>query len=472
MPQAVIHLLDPGAVKYGDSILCNVGQKWILVDGARSTSTRATSSTVLGAQINHRPLQDQIAAKRGGMHVDLLVITHCHSDHVGCLPELIEDHGLTFDWALVADSQLGFGLGVDEDLPDPDAMSDEMKLRLALREEPLRDGTDEEIAQFILDSASEYNAYRTLLESIEGSIGERMVVYKGPSEAESPGLDALLAAFTSAELRVLGPTQDQLLLCSEALTGRATDAEESIGEVLAGSNSLVNAYRELLGRESDALADDPDGDNGNAVNCQSIILSLGAGGKRFLLTGDMQFTRTYLGPDVDDEMEAMLAAIEADGPYNFVKLSHHGATNGQNEGLLRSWGAKRLAISTGSRSNQHPTPATLDALRRLKPDGFRWIRTDMNGICTYKLSDSGTGSLSKERGFVNDDTEAANRDSAGVEVRPAPVTTTALVTGSASGNVEVTIRIPNQKTRVSFTIEIDPGSGSKQGSGDDTFPFA
>jgi len=458
MPQAVIHLLDPGAVKYGDSILCNIGEKWILVDGARTTSVRATTSTVQGADIGHAPLQDQIAAKRGGMHVDLLVITHCHSDHVGCLPELIGDHGLTFDWALVADPQLGFGLGVGEDLPDPDTMTDAMRLHLALREEPVRGGTDEEIERFIVDSASEYNAYKALLETISGKIGDRMVAYRGPTETESPGLTALVAAFASAQLRILGPTQDQLLLCSEALDSRATDAADAVADALRRSDNLVSAYRALIGPETDAHADDPDGENGNAVNCQSIILSLAAGGKKFLLTGDMQFTRTYLGPDVDGEVAALLAEIKTNGPYHFVKLSHHGATNGQNEALLRSWGAKLLGISTGSRSNQHPTPAIIAALERLKPDGFKWARTDMNGICTYTLSDNGAGSLTKERGVLNDITEPTSRDAEGIEV--APMATTGPVARSlvSDGYVEVTVRIPNSKTRVSLTIEIDPGS--------------
>lgn len=462
-------MLDPGGVKYGDSILCHVGGQWILIDGARSTSATATSSTVLGLNIQHKPLQEQIVLKRGSMHVDLLVITHCHSDHVGCLPALIDSEGLTFDWALVADAQLGFGLGVNEDLPPPDAMSDEMKLKLALREEPLRDGTDEEIAQFISDSASEYQNYKDLLAAIETMVGaQQMVIYKGPTDAESPGLTALLAEFAPAGLRVLGPSQDQLLLCSDALVGRATDATDAVAGALqdAGPGNLVAAYRMLMSRVTDAVSDDPDGDNGNAVNCQSIVLSLATAGKRFLLTGDMQFTTTYLGPDVDDEMADLRATIQANGPYHFVKLSHHGATNGQNEALMRAWNAKLLAISTGSKSNQHPTKTTIAALKALKPDGFKWVRTDMNGLCTYTLSDSGAGTLTKQRGIFNDVTEPDNRDA----VESEAITTSEGVmtrTMAPDGTVEVIVRIPNERTRVSVTIDIDPGDGG----GDRTPPF-
>jgi beta-lactamase superfamily II metal-dependent hydrolase len=456
MAKAVIHVLDPGGVKYGDSILCNVGGKWILIDGARSTSTQATSSTIKGVNVQHKPLQDQIAAKRGSMHVDLLVITHCHSDHVGCLPKLIADHGLTFDWALVADSQLGFGLGIDEDLPPPDQMTDAQKLRMALREEPVRDGTDEEIEQFIADSANEYHDYKDLLTAIRNITGDdRLVIYKGPSDAESPGLNALLAAFASAQLRVLGPSQDQLLLCSDELLGRATDAVDAVADVLSDSGSLVDAYRMLIDRTTDATPDDPDGDNGNAVNCQSIILSLGAGGRKFLLTGDMQFAKTYLGPDADGEVNELVTAVKNNGPYYFVKLSHHGATNGQNEAMMRSWGAKKMVISTGSKSNQHPTKATLDALKRMKVDGFTWARTDMNGLCTYTLNNNGSSSLTKQRGSLNDLTMPDNRDAVGAEMVAEPETAiTQMVSGD--GHVEVIVKIPNARTRVAVTIAIEP----------------
>jgi hypothetical protein len=183
----------------------------------------------------------------------------------------------------------------------------------------------------------------------------------------------------------------------------------------------------------------------------------------------MQFTRTYLGPDVDDEMNELLGEIEANGPYHFVKLSHHGATNGQDEALMRSWGAKLLGITTGSKSHQHPTPATIAALKELKADGFKWVRTDMNGLCTYTLSNSGAGSLSKQRGVLSDTTEPANRDAAEIEGGPAPGKQPEPVVRTVDGHVEVTIRIPNRKTRVSFSIDIDPGA--QPALGDDTRPF-
>lgn len=35
--------------------------------------------------------------------ISLLVVTHCHADHIGCLPELVANGDIVARWALVAD---------------------------------------------------------------------------------------------------------------------------------------------------------------------------------------------------------------------------------------------------------------------------------------------------------------------------------------------------------------------------------
>ncbi|MCB9386122.1 MAG: hypothetical protein H6509_16040 [Bryobacterales bacterium] len=455
MALAQIHVLDPGAVKYGDCILCNVGGKWILVDAAQSSSDRPSTSTVLGEQVAHRPLQEQIASIVGGMHVDLLILTHCHSDHLGCLPELIADHGLTFDWALTADRKLGFGLAADDDLPPPDAMSDAQKLALALREEPLLDASDGEILAFIADAAGEYERYRELDQTLADRLGTQHVIYRGPTEAESPGLDALLAAFADSALRVLGPSQEQLLFCAASLAADAAGVPDAVADA---DGDLVAAYRALTRVPlADVEADDVDGRNGAAVNSQSIVFALGADNKNFLFTGDMQFARSSLGSDVNEEITELLHQISNSGPFYFAKLSHHGATNGQNEDLMRSWGARRMVISTGSRSGQHPTSATLKALENLRPT-FQWARTDINGICSYELSDAGRSKLTVERNALNDTTLPSDRADGPAPLEAAAPAVAARVERTSEDEVEVVVRLPYRRGRVTVTVEVEPGA--------------
>jgi beta-lactamase superfamily II metal-dependent hydrolase len=463
MPLAQIYVLDPGAVKYGDCILCNVGGKWILVDAGQSTSDRTSASTVLGEAITHRPLQDQIRAIRGSMHVDLLILTHCHSDHLGCLPALLADHDLTFDWALTADRKLGFGLDADEDLPPPDALSDVQKLRLALREEPLLDASDPEILAFIADAAGEYERYRELDETLGQRLGARHVVYRGPSDQESPGLAALQAAFGDAALRILGPSQEQLLFCAASVAADAAAVPDAVADA---EGNLADAYRALTRvAAADVEADDVDGRNGAAVNSQSIVFALGADGKNFLFTGDLQFARSSLGGDVDAEIDDLLRAIANNGPYYFAKLSHHGATNGQNEDLMRGWGARRMVISTGSKSGQHPTSATLNALRSLRPT-FQWARTDINGVCTYELSSAGRSKLTVERNQLNDTTLPADRADT-PDLEGTLEKAVAAVERSSRDEVEVVVRLPYRRGRVTVTIDVEPGAepASRVGGG-------
>jgi beta-lactamase superfamily II metal-dependent hydrolase len=468
-----LHLLDVGAIEYGDCVLCVGSNKSVLIDGGKKASSRDTTGRVNGRDISHSPIQEQIEAILGTTNVDLLIVTHCHSDHVGNLPELIENGDITCTHALLADPQFGFGISGDAAEPGPaDSMTPAEKLWMALREEPIHSTDRAEVLQFIEDSAAEYEEYVGLVNGLRDALGERCVIYRGPSEEESPGLDALLAEFSSLGLHIFGPTQAQLGNCALFLTGRDQDVVDlQAGLGTGGQVDLVRAYREAVTLMEAEDAEDA-GSNGNAVNNQSIVLSIGQGSHRALLTADMQFTKPQVANDiVKEEMSKLQAAILEDvqnnGPFGFVKLSHHGATNGQDLQLLTDLATPLLGISTGTKSSKHPTGPTLTALKDLKDaiDGLRWGRVDMNGRITFRARGDEL-TLFKQRGRWNDLTAPAARSGdAGPEEEAAPLPPAATqpiqpsvsVEPGVTGNVEVLVRLPYARTRVSVTIEIEPG---------------
>jgi beta-lactamase superfamily II metal-dependent hydrolase len=465
MSDFAVHLLDVGAFNYGDSILCRFGGTTVLIDGGTPRSGTASQSVVLGEDIQHAPIQDQarkILGQTGStLTVDLLVVTHCHSDHMGCLPDLVHSGTLKCDWALLADPQLGYGITSDSDEPPvPDRMSGRDKLWLALREEPLFDASDEQIAMFIEDAAQEYEKYVTFVNDLRDALGDRCVVYRGAAETDSPGLGALLEQFSDTGLHIYGPTFDLLAGCAERLVGRSDDVmPDEVGDSPA---DLVEAYRTAVQAFGDQ--DTADGEDGAAVNCQSLVVRVGPAGQQVLLTGDMQFAIPAVG-DASPLVKALLTAVNADAPFAAVKLSHHGATNGQNGAILTKWGAPLLAISTGSKSTKHPTEPTLTALEELEGSGVTWGRVDMNGRCTF-ASAQNTMAVSVERGEVNDKTRPSARSGdavveAGPPRPPEPPRVT-VAQRETTDLVEVHVTMPHRKTKVTVTIEVEP---------DETVPF-
>jgi glyoxylase-like metal-dependent hydrolase (beta-lactamase superfamily II) len=105
-----VTLLDVGSKEYGDCILCQAGEDAILIDGSHPGDEQGSFSIP-------RQLRYLLRQPSGPVRVSLLVVTHVHSDHYGCLPAMVLDGTLTADFALVADPRLGWGEveGADEE---------------------------------------------------------------------------------------------------------------------------------------------------------------------------------------------------------------------------------------------------------------------------------------------------------------------------------------------------------------------
>jgi len=379
-----IHLLDMGTEMYGDAILCQCGERSILIDGGHAKDIEDRNG--------YPSIPKQLAGILGytsPFKLDLLVITHYHGDHIGCLPEMVNQGIIAFDWALVADENLGSGRGIDDRIPDTPSMSDQ--LLAALREEEHYGLDDTELARFIEDAASIDKRYQMMLSDL-ASYGTRIVRY-GRDDHE-----ALENAFKDFSLKIIGPSQKQLLICSQKISSYS----DRVGDYLTLSDSnLVSAYKQILS-STDALpagAEDMPG-KGAAINDQSIVIKIGDPGKQALLTGDMQFAKPEIS-GLSPYILSLRKAVADFGPYEFIKLPHHASYNGFDSSVLKEWqNTKNYASSGGTNDLNHPDPDVLELLSQ-NSDKIEYARTDRNGKIAITFADNGA-ILEKTRGKLND----------------------------------------------------------------------
>src|SRR6478672_13835938 len=138
---STVNLLDVGTLPYGDAVLCEFAGKTVLIDGGHPGDDQPDADY---AGITQQ-IQD-ILGHAPPFTVDLLVVSHAHLDHIGCLPALVAAGTLRASFALVSDPDLGWARATDGgpmDAPPP-ALS---PLLAALREESLPDGIADDVAE-------------------------------------------------------------------------------------------------------------------------------------------------------------------------------------------------------------------------------------------------------------------------------------------------------------------------------------
>jgi beta-lactamase superfamily II metal-dependent hydrolase len=458
------HLLNMGRTKFGDCILVQTAGKKILIDGrhpgddkdnAERPSIRSQLATILGAS--------------APFHFDLLVVTHCHQDHIGCLPKLVAAGTITCDRALVADEKLGFGLDVNgsADARVANASPRTRALVAALTEEDHSSLRGAELDAFLADAASLQDNYNAMLKALEDA-GTSVVRYRQGTLPEKQEVDQLVSALGDTGLVIFGPTSQQLAMCAEVLQRRSGDAADVLGNVADATASISELYRHLMENRSDAI-DAIRSTAGAAKNCQSIVLAFGAEGERVLLPGDMQFARPEV-TSIDGDIASLTRDVAAHGPYAFVKMPHHSSDNGTNADMLASYGwPQLLGHSGGYNDPTHPNPDTLSLLENLAGSHtFAYARTDRNGRLGIDPRGGAVSGFDIERGDLNDFTPNAKADEPVVAPPIAAVAQSAASVGNpivqgaaaAAGSfVEVTfVRIPYEEGRVSIdgrVVEID-----------------
>ena len=193
-----IHLLDMGQTKYGDCILITHNNRNILIDGGHPGDTdkiRFQLSKILNSESPFR--------------IDLLIVTHCHNDHIGCLPALISLGDIEPQLAVIADERMGFGLPADDAAVDSiRRMNSTAKgLFVGLQEEDHSDMEDDEIEQFLFDAARLVDKYQQMISDLDGI----EIIRYGVNDWE--WRQRIEDQFQDFGLKFIGPDTDHLRRC-------------------------------------------------------------------------------------------------------------------------------------------------------------------------------------------------------------------------------------------------------------------
>lgn len=381
-----VHLLDVGEGQYGDCALCVLGGRTFLIDGGHPADLKGSAS--------HKSIPDQLrqllGVPEGEMQIDLLIISHAHNDHIGCLPEMVTQGMLKARYALLVPPSLGWGRAAGDRVPPPgDSPAD--LLMAMIREEPQTAITDSETFRRVaLDVAQLESRYTQMIARLRAD-GTRVVEHG----LDTRGLSELEEAFSAIHFKVLGPTLEHMQAAAAEIAEQGRDFFDIFEGVPPDSDALA-VYREFVASATDLV----DGWKGPepAINLQSSVWACAAGDGTILFTGDMQFEDPQVNSAALRQNVADLSArVQAEGPYSFVKIAHHGSTNAfgpQSNGVLGN--THYFRISTGSGSTRHPYPETLELVRET---GATRARTNHNGPVTITF----------ERGTAHPRFDAARR---------------------------------------------------------------
>lgn len=418
------HFLDVGAQKYGDCIVVEFGSVRVLIDGSHEKDFEGQA----GFDSTPEQLAEIFSSEATPHPITLMVVTHCHQDHIGALPKLVSEGIIKPKWALITDHKLGFGRTDDDsdsanrtDLLDPRAQ----RLAAALREEDASDLSDAELEEFMDGAMTVESKYSRMLADLKKK-GVKVVEYRG-----QPLPAALIADMAPSAMTLLGPSRDQLVLAAQQIATTNKEATDAVRDALVRDATLsdLDLYRQIVTREArdaaqaqgvDASSADFANPRGNGMNCQSITLAFGPPAARALLAGDMQFAEPGV-KGANSEIAKLRAVVKAAGPFRLFKTTHHTSHNGQNNDILEDLGDPPLIVhSGGSHDASHPFPATLKILKSRSRD-IVFARTDRNGLITVEPHLDPDRAVTISKGRVNDFTDNGDDASATAVALSEPV---------------------------------------------------
>jgi competence protein ComEC len=155
----------------------------------------------------------------------------------------------------------------------------------------------------------------------------------------------------------------------------ALDRAPPIGTLATGARIALDDIRlQVLWPDPGRVPREPP-DGGRAINDVSIVLLGEVGGRRFLLSGD-----------VEDDVDPLLAQ-RGIPPVDILKVAHHGSGTATTPAFLAAVRARIAVVSAGADNPYgHPARSTID---RLAATGAQVLRTDTDGSVTMTIDAAG-----------------------------------------------------------------------------------
>ncbi|HKY45576.1 MAG TPA: MBL fold metallo-hydrolase [Pyrinomonadaceae bacterium] len=459
-----IHMLDVGADPYGDAVLCQFGSTTVLIDGGHPGSfngqgTHDSIPAQLEDLLQHEP----------PFEIDLVIISHAHQDHIGCIPRMVKEGVLRPKWALLIDPALGWGrINIDEMDVSTRAYPDKVRqVAFAMREHPrLRPEERINMADFLLDGVTLEERYETMIQTLKEN-GTKVVRFGRDSTT------AITNAFENIGFTILGPTKAHLRACAKLIARSTQDALDRAADFfqLDAGIDLETAYVKLLSSSLDSL--DAASRLGAAVNLQSIVTMFDYRNRKHLFAGDMQFEDPEVStPSINNSVRALREIVSENAPFDSVKISHHGSHNAFSQEIFDEMGGTVLyGICAGEKSTSHPSRDTLSVLKENRND-IKWVRTDRNRRSSFFFGSSATD-IDVSEGNVNDFRPNSTDEAVAPTLPKAPekvmqgqpatkVATPPIEQVDGADTVELIMRIPRKSTVVTFSgqfsIEVKPGT--------------
>lgn len=333
--------------EYGDCFLVTIDDKHILIDcGFEST------------YINFLKPRLQKIATEGG-RIDLLVITHLHSDHILGINMFLEENGDNANPNIIEVNEVWFNgfkhthisERLDEELEEYTKETlENIKEQGYLKEgytveenSPISEKEAISLTELILKNGIKWNSSLS---------GKAITSDENPQIEIDGGISIVLLSPTSEALAKLDKQWLRYLKRKKSNI-KITDNElfdQTFEYIISQEKQFVDEKYAPIADVQEEFTQFPFEPDKSIVNKSSIAFIIEKDNKKALFLGDAHSI------DIENSLNYLVNNIDYDLEFDFAKISHHGSEGNMSPELLSLITSKKYLISTNGKHPRHEHP--------------------------------------------------------------------------------------------------------------------